>query len=441
MEMQPLRTWHRSIQTTVPTQRQRAWAEALFYMSLDPVAAGTIPRSHMLRRLTEFMEKKLLEMEPYSLRPMLVRLQHSSDEAKGDDVFWLVQKVASMFRQDESRELSIDIIIRQLCNGCDTPGTDGEFDTEPALPLRLAIFALLGRLTMSYEIFDNAPMGKLCMKEPATEWISGSKRRSEDAGESTGTLIRFFGTFHPWIPPLDGQPAFTKRIQKMLTIVEDLHVSVLNAHVLVMIGKVNIEWSDHLSAHLSFNERSRTLKLFRFASFCALNYFPEKERTLFDDIMDDDVRSASELRLANQFMHKEVLLSYRLLFGQDSSSRKLFNGQEREKASLDGISDPLLEQLCGRAQGAGTVLLDDRFTESDSYHTSFDFPFLGARLVKLQEYARSRTPRRYRDIWYDTRDPAKWLVIWAVIFLGIPSLLLSFCQLVVAIYQAVRTTK
>ncbi|KAL8937278.1 MAG: hypothetical protein Q9216_004507 [Gyalolechia sp. 2 TL-2023] len=438
MEMQSFGHWHRSAQFTVQTQRQREWSNALFFMDHSTAVAGAAFKSLMLKKLTEFMEKRISSMKQHSLQPILAHLEHPTGEAQTDAAFRLVQMVARIMKDNKNRELSIDGIIQQLRDECGIHNSAGCSSIEPAPELRQGVFAMLGILTMSYETPSDPYMTHFQILEPETRWMSGTVRELLEAGDATGLLIRLFGTFHPKIPRLDEEPPTKKQSDAGP---EELHVSVLNAHVLVMIGKATIEWSDLMSAHLSFNVSSKTLTLFRFPSFCALNYFPDRQRTLFDCIMDDWVRSAKELRIANKSMHKEILRSYRLLFGQDRRSRKLFNAQEHRKASTDGISDPLLEQLCGQARKASVVLEDDTFNEPDLYNAKFEFPFLGQRLNYLQEYAHSCTPHRIRDVWHDTRDPAKWLVVWAVTFFGVPALVLSFFQLVVVVYAAVKMSK
>lgn len=51
---------------------------------------------------------------------------------------------------------------------------------------------------------------------------------------------------------------------------------------------------------------------------------------------------------------KEIILSYRLLFGQNRNSRRLFREMESRHAALNnsGKCDPLLDVLCGRKKKA-----------------------------------------------------------------------------------------
>lgn len=63
---------------------------------------------------------------------------------------------------------------------------------------------------------------------------------------------------------------------------DQIHVSRLNVWTLKTIGKINIQWVDTLSAHLDFHPASKTLLLFRFPTFCAVNCLGKEEDHCFD---------------------------------------------------------------------------------------------------------------------------------------------------------------
>ena len=50
-----------------------------------------------------------------------------------------------------------------------------------------------------------------------------------------------------------------------------VHAKQLNMSLLATIGGIKIRWIDTLGAHLEFDNRTKTLFLFRFPSFCAVN--------------------------------------------------------------------------------------------------------------------------------------------------------------------------
>lgn len=155
--------------------------------------------------------------------------------------------------------------------------------------------------------------------------------------------------------------------------------------------------------------------------------------------MDNFHNNRRNIRAANKCLHREVLLSYRLLFGQDKKSRALFNNREIKEASVEGTLDPLLVQLCGQKRQLGDILEDEAVVEQDCYVNVIDFPFFGRELVQLQKYAYSRKPRRYLDVWRDPRGPFQWLTLWLLVFIGGLSVFLSLLQTAASVIQAVKT--
>lgn len=133
----------------------------------------------------------------------------------------------------------------------------------------------------------------------------------------------------------------------------------------------------------------------------------------------------------------EVLLSYRLLFGQHDSSRQLFRESERGKTMCNKMVDPLLDALCSDKTvghfGGVTELLRER----NVYNARTNFPHLGARLTELEDYSTNQRPRTLGEVWNDVRDPERLLTFRAVLIIGGVSILLSVVQILVAIGQLV----
>lgn len=109
--------------------------------------------------------------------------------------------------------------------------------------------------------------------------------------------------------------------------------------------------------------------------------------------------------------YREILLSYRLLFGQDYQSYKAFT-----MSGEDEMLDPLLKVLCSQPYD------DEEPSEvydhieanhpSRRYCTRTDFPFLGKRLLKIQTHVRDHRPNNIQEIWKDTRDLPYWWAFW-----------------------------
>jgi len=176
----------------------------------------------------------------------------------------------------------------------------------------------------------------------------------------------------------------------------------------------------------------------------------------------DDLRTKFQF-LDYKLLHREVLLTYRLLFGQSPRSRNLAKdsfAKEKSAQSNTGkyAMDPLLEELCTVPLSTSWISRmlssykplqlsadffpssctngqNGKFTESASYTVEHDFPVFGARLLALQEYNERQKPTRARDLWRDRRNPLQWYTFWAVIWVGSISIILGTLQLGVSIAQ------
>lgn len=116
---------------------------------------------------------------------------------------------------------------------------------------------------------------------------------------------------------------------------------------------------------------------------------------------------------------KEVLISYRLIFGQTRSSYRDFNSLVSKKSLIwfgTGIVDPLLPVICGHSWDSEQVrsIYDEIDVDeaSDYYTTSSDFPYLGERLEILQEYVRDHRSTTMTALWNDRRDVGWWWTFW-----------------------------
>lgn len=133
---------------------------------------------------------------------------------------------------------------------------------------------------------------------------------------------------------------------------------------------------------------------------------------------------------------QEILLSYRLLFGQSKQSRHYFRRVCRAQAFEDIPSeghDPLLSILCGRksvdfAAGEG---------ERDVYRLARHFPMLRFRIAVLKKHLTNSKPRGWKELWRDKRDSAQWVTFWAVIIIGGIGVFLSLCQVLLGVLQVV----
>jgi hypothetical protein len=115
--------------------------------------------------------------------------------------------------------------------------------------------------------------------------------------------------------------------------------------------------------------------------------------------------------------YREVLLSYRLLFGQDNSSHKDFSTWIQKGNPLpEEYYDSLLPLLCGQSWDSTDALPIYEFIEAEDPSTHYSptehFPFLGKRLLEVQKYVRNQKPKNFWAIWYDKRNPSEWWTFW-----------------------------
>ncbi|PMD58304.1 uncharacterized protein K444DRAFT_442681 [Hyaloscypha bicolor E] len=231
-----------------------------------------------------------------------------------------------------------------------------------------------------------------------------------------------------------------------------IELSLLCFHALNKVANVKIEWVDSLSLHLEFDNKTKVLKVFRLPSLCLLMCCCEKVSPLsqiFYDATGESEGYSDDLEDASDF-YSEVLLSYRLIFGQDLSSAADFLLLARDTPLPLDFYDPLLPALCGakwptndKAREVYELIVAE--DPSSQYRASIHFPFLGKRLLDIQTHVKGFHPNDFRSLWNDRRNRERWWTFWAVIFFGGLSLILAlifgFLQTILAGYQVYYARK
>ncbi|KAK0610363.1 hypothetical protein B0T17DRAFT_110878 [Bombardia bombarda] len=238
-----------------------------------------------------------------------------------------------------------------------------------------------------------------------------------------------------------------------------LEVACLNFASLRDIAKINPLWVSDLASHLDFDATTRQLSVYRFPTFCALSCVGE-EKGLSVPVFRDLLRELYSSRITTTAepiqdpynhtqLHQEIILSYRLLFGQKHASRRLAKialKKLREERRADEY-DELLDLLCAHPHDKKIRQLpaslwpvtcrsfDGHVQEQGSYSSQDDFPLFGQRLAKLQEFTLRQQPSELWDLWRDRRNPLQWYTFWAVLVFGGISILLGILQLGVGIAQ------
>ncbi|KAJ6076673.1 hypothetical protein N7499_008654 [Penicillium canescens] len=240
---------------------------------------------------------------------------------------------------------------------------------------------------------------------------------------------------------------------------DSLYETSLNIYSLRYFGHVTIQWVDTISEHLRFNPANRRLSLFRFPTFCAL-------LATHGDNVCSAIRSISE-QLDPLFpedkdqccvsLEQEIILSYRLLFGQDNKSRKVAREEicRLKNSHAKQNVDDMLSDLCERKYKYGSLwwktydktlqsypseiwpitcrTMEGYLQQSDVYSARDDFPRLGPRLIKLQQFSLRQRPSKLTDLWRDRRNPLQWYTFWAVLLVGGLANMLAALQLLVAV--------
>jgi hypothetical protein len=137
---------------------------------------------------------------------------------------------------------------------------------------------------------------------------------------------------------------------------------------------------------------------------------------LYEDVRAPDV-------LTEQFF-KEIMLTYRLIFGQDDRSYKAFSKTipvweeqcGRTSWETTWACDPMLLILCGKSATSEEArkIYDeiDANEPANCYNANTEFPFFGNRLLELQQFIKQHQPQNVRALLTDRRDVAAWYTLW-----------------------------
>ncbi|KAK2821084.1 hypothetical protein FQN49_007730 [Arthroderma sp. PD_2] len=252
-----------------------------------------------------------------------------------------------------------------------------------------------------------------------------------------------------------------ERTQSGSSEMDSLHEASVNIYSLCYFGHVTVQWVDTISEHLRFNPANRRLSLFRFPTFCALLAIHEDNvcsaiRSIVEQL---DPLSPESREQCCASLEQEIILSYRLLFGQDKKSRKIARRElcKLKDACPNQNVDTMLFDLCERKYEYGRLwwktydkvlqsypseiwpitcrTMEGYLQQSGVYSARDDFPRLGKRLMKLQQFSLRQKPSKLTDLWRDRRNPLQWYTFWAVILVGGLANVLAALQLLVAVIE------
>jgi hypothetical protein len=362
-----------------------------------------------------------LENLPYCLRELRVGGEKLQSKRSLVPLSGVIEEFA---RDNEG--VSIDEILKHL-RDCGLFESLGELIGAQ----RLLIFATLGWQSMLYQAaFNVCSVQELAIHrnphQPQSSLVFDTYRVAADLSDRPlSILLKAFGNLLPARTSETAQ--FASETGKRASKWHPLYPNETNAFLLHVLLHVNIQWVDSLSLHLDYDQSSRTLSLFAYPSFClemlhnrgVIYSFASVEGPCADPRADNDDIS--------QYL-KEVLLTYRLLFGQSAASRKFFRRTFIPSEDQGCQLDNLLPQLCAKSRldrPSGYIPLD-----RSVYFSARDFPVFYDRIELIANELKNSKPNTLSGLLRDRRDTLQFWTFWLVSIIGGISILLSLIQVI-----------
>lgn len=332
-------------------------------------------------------------------------------------------------------------------------------DYDAMQSVRDLVFSVLGWQTMLYKPdFSSYSSGGYTLLDEM-DGCNGESRvcLNQHGLSGRNNLADFLLGFGMMLPPRNHCAMPDPDDQLLFSRTKTILVKDVDAHVLTKVCSVRIQWVDSLSCHLELNKQSGTLHVFRYPSFCLSALKEYRSQTRSDRASGGG--GGSVLHRCGLVNHSdagvpwgseedvtallaEIVLSYRLLFGQSKRSRAAFRRQRPFAKIPPTEHDKILGQLCGRKRPDLFLYPSDGevvdLVERDEYDLAGDFPHLRSRLTRLSAYATSRKPRSIRQLWQDKRDSTAWLAFWSVLIFGSVSIVLGLTQTVFQILSYIN---
>lgn len=187
----------------------------------------------------------------------LLRVLHASLPAADEAYLRIVADLAEILREDQRQDKTIHNLLTKLLQRYGVE--EKTLVDDDRIAGWQAIFLVLCWLTMAIQPGAHAEAESFSIPLPSC-CISIQKPQRVDAARRS--IIGLFRGFGQLLPEFDGPTA--KQSSTLL------YVSSLNFKALRLFGRVRIDWTNALSAHLQFHPSTRTLHVFRFPSVCAM---------------------------------------------------------------------------------------------------------------------------------------------------------------------------
>lgn len=363
------------------------------------------------------------EALPYSLRKLHVGGDLLPKKPCLDDLFQTIHAYTQGYPG-----VSIDEIVEHLQK-------IGVFDDSTRLlgAQILLIFAILGWQSMLYQpAFNVCSTDQLAIHQEPGQPRSGLvfdvyKISADLSDRPLWVVLKAFGNLLPARAlKLTQIASKASKASKFASSWLPLYPVETNAYLLYNLLRVRIRWVESLALHLDYDKSSRTLSLFSYPSFCLHMLLSEGPIYAFGSIVEDDIDPRANRDDISQFL-REVLLSYRLLFGQSAKSRKLFR-QIFKPSDNNGrhYVDSLLPHICTKKRISSTSIPEDRSV----YFAARDFPILYERIELIAKELKESRPNSLGNLIRDRRDTLQFWTFWLVAIFGGTSLFLSAVQVV-----------
>ena len=338
---------------------------------------------------------------------------------------------------DRDEEASISTIIAEL-------NTEKLFNEDNNNLAAQLVFQMIGWLSAIWDPLPDTSATTLRLKRVNT----GRKRcrgfcRSDTALNITEVshprlhhVARRFGDILP--TPQNTQAAYLPSSRDAeAALINNVYLSFDSLESLVSIKLV---WTGCMNQHLQYDAQSKTLCVFKYPSICFL-MCKEDGQTILSQMFESErrelVSTGSQAFCGHATFDAfalELLQSYRLIFGANAEARKraapYVDVLKSHSKNVETV-DPLLELLC--TANKDSIELKEFFSglELELYDNRppiSEFPFFSGKLLRLQETSMLHTPSSMTRLWNDRRNPATWFALWAVLIIGVGTLILQFVQ-------------
>ncbi|KAI9785982.1 MAG: hypothetical protein M1839_008248 [Geoglossum umbratile] len=391
------------------------------------------------------------------LRPALKGLNNESHQPQTGElvvVYDFIITVARLFKTKEN--LALVDIVDELDN---QDLLKPQLDEERAIPNQI-VFAALGWLSMLYQAVPHPQANKLevtksstsfsgCQSPLVTRKYKYFKQGFDFIDQPLHCLLGNYGDLIPRTHQVQNSDAGLIGGH----LVEYIIAQSVCFYTMQDLADLKIEWVTSLALHLELDSGKKTLKLFQFPSFCRLMHVERKANILSRLLNDHAARCCEDVRtpdVPTEDFFQEILLSYRLIFGQDDRSWRLFSRMVQTQGNYRGHTslelswdcDPMLLILCGRSsttEGARQIYDEiDANPPKSHYDPNIEFPFFGKRLLELQRFINLHQPQNIRSLLHDRRDVSVWYTVWSsqvLIAFASCTIILMFLSLAFQVWQ------